>query len=295
MGKKYEEVKADADEEMIDTWTKDKPNPDVEMEEVKEPRMAPKPSIDTHSEMLKSETIEHEKSEFSEAYEIDPFFHRTTSMDVANLEKIQGRTGRSESIRNPILTSFWKLNESNGDWKRIKPDLNYMKLEERGFMRHLLLEGKYDEALQHLNDCFTDILKENLQISVAINCLKFVTILQEGDFSKAITFGEDNLNDKSSVEIPALDSKGQYWKVTPQDFFSLIAYQDMTTADNKFLLNSTQREVIADMINEIIVLKLGGQTCSQLEHKMKELNSYQHLIREERNDLGEIFQFRVPK
>lgn len=65
--------KKNDDEEMIDTNI----NKDQEMEEEKQPQMLHKPSIDTHSEMLKSETNDPERSEMSEQYEFDPFFGRT--------------------------------------------------------------------------------------------------------------------------------------------------------------------------------------------------------------------------
>lgn len=210
MGKKFEEnKKEEEDEEMIDTTVKK--NQDVEMEEAKDPQMSHKQSMDTYSEMLKSETNELEKSEMSEAYDIDPFFGRTVSLDaIKSFDKLQQRPGRSESIRNPILTSFWKMNESSEMWKKIKPDKNYYKLEERGFTRHLMLEGKYNEALQHLQEAFPDILAKECKIKVAINCLKLVNILQNGEFTEAITFGQENLTDYGYETMPAVDPKGNY-------------------------------------------------------------------------------------
>ena len=83
--------------------------------------------------------------------------------------------------------------------------------------------------------------------------------------------------------------------MTGLDFFSLIAYQDLKNSEFSFLLSPSQKEVIADMINDIIVQNLGNKTQSDLEKKLEELNSLQTAIREKRNNLGEVFQFRLPK
>lgn len=69
----------------------------------------------------------------------------------------------------------------------------------------------------------------------------------------------------------------------------------MESCEFSYLLNSCQREVIADMINEIIVQYLGGNEYSELEKNLRDLNEVQQQIRIQRNDLGEIFQVKVPK
>ena len=210
MGKKYEEVKEqDKDEEMIDTTGKNKESQDVEMEEEKEPHHHGRHRAD--SEVIRSETNDPDRSEFSENFEIDPFFGRTVSVDAMNqFAHIQQRSGRSESIRNPILTSFWKSNDLGDKKKRIKPDQNYMKLEERGFTRHLMLEGEYDEALKHLESTFPEIMKSEKKIKTSINCLKFITILKSGKNEEAIEFGQNALVDDKEVEVPAVDNQGNY-------------------------------------------------------------------------------------
>lgn len=69
----------------------------------------------------------------------------------------------------------------------------------------------------------------------------------------------------------------------------------MESSEFNFLLNDAQREVVADMINEIIVTNLGGSEYSDLELRLIELNRVQLQIREQRNSLGEVFQIKVPK
>jgi hypothetical protein len=153
--------KDDPDEEMIDTSSKNKKDQDVEMVEEKH---------QDKSEALRSNAIDEDKSEPSDAYEFDPFFGKTLSTDALNaFSKIQQRSGRSESIRNPILTSFWKMNETGDAWKKIKPDHDYMKLEERGFIRHLLLEGMFDEALSQLKEHFGGIVEKDPRVQTSIN------------------------------------------------------------------------------------------------------------------------------
>jgi hypothetical protein len=97
------------------------------------------------------------------------------------------------------------------------------------------------------------------------------------------------------VEVPAVDNEGNYWEITPLEYFTLLAFPDPNDSDFSYLLNDWQREVVADMINETIVKHLGGKQYSDLEYYMRHLDQLQHQIRQERNNLGEIFQVKVPK
>ena len=232
----------------------------------------------------------------SDAYEIDPFFGRTLSLDaIQGLSRTTQRIGRSESIRNPILTTFWKQNDSPDKKKMIKPEQNYMKLEERGFIRHLMLEGKFNEVLEYIENNFPEMFKEDKRITVAINWLKLVDILKNGRLEEAIEFGQNYLIEAGQISFPSVNGDGAYISVTALDFFSLIAFQDMQNWDFSFLLLDEQRETIADMINDIIIKSCGGKEYSRLEQHMKQLNLVQIQIREERNGLGEIFQFKIQK
>mmetsp|Transcript_5239 Transcript_5239/g.6228 ORF Transcript_5239/g.6228 Transcript_5239/m.6228 type:complete len:86 (-) Transcript_5239:274-531(-) len=85
-----------------------------------------------------------------------------------------------------------------------------MKLEERGFMRHLMLEGKYDEVLSYLENEFPEILEKDKRIRVSINCLKLVTILQCGNLFDAIEFGKTHLVESGHISMPAIDQEGKY-------------------------------------------------------------------------------------
>ena len=160
MGKQHSKYSLEQDEEVIDTSTNKKDNKDVEMEVENQSR------VEDNSEMLKSVTNDQDKSEISEPYEFDPFFGKVTNGDAIN--ELQQRAGRSESIKNPILTSFWKMNNSGYYNMNGKSNDTYKKLEERGFTRHLLLEGKYEEALQYLGETLPDILEKEPSIKVSI-------------------------------------------------------------------------------------------------------------------------------
>ena len=253
------------------------------MEEQKEPRLENRFSIDESNSHL-------------DAYEIDPFFGKSVSLDaLRGLSKTSQRIGRSESIRNPILTSFWRYNDSPDKKRCIQPEQEYMNIEERGFIRHLMLEGKYDEVLEYISNTFVDLMKEDSKIMTAINWLKFVEILKTGRLDEAIQFGQEYIKEKGDTTIPAVDNDGNYYNVTALDYFSLIAYENMQYSDYNFLLLNKQKEIVADMINDLIIKSWGGNDWSRLEKYMKQLNLVQVQIREERNGLGEIFQFKIQK
>jgi len=287
MGKQHSKYSLEQDEEVIDTSTNKKDNKDVEMEVENQSR------VEDNSEMLKSVTNDHDKSEISEPYEFDPFFGKVTNGDAIN--ELQQRAGRSESIKNPILTSFWKMNNSGYYNMNGKSNDTYKKLEERGFTRHLLLEGKYEEALQYLGETLPDILEKEPSIKVSIYWLKLITIIQDGKFEEAIGFGRKHLTDWQEISIPVHHPTKGYIDVTSVDFFSLIAFEDIINSEFGFLLDKWQREVIADMVNDKIRLCLGGKEFSDLESKLITLNRNQQKSRKARNDLGCILQFRCPK
>lgn len=181
---------------------------------------------------LKTNVNECEKSELSETFEINPFIGRSGSQDSS-----RQRLVRSESIQNPILTDFWKnMKETGENWRKTHPDENYFKLEERGFMRHLLLEGNYEEAIKHLEESFPEIMEKEKKIIVAINCLKLVEIMKEKKELEAIEFAQNNLANEN-VKLPVLDQNGNYTEVTPQDFFSLICFLENEKKGKMYLLN----------------------------------------------------------
>lgn len=278
------------DEDAIDTGIQKKERKDVEMEEENQSR------VEDNSEMLKSVTNGQDKSEVSEPYEFDPFFVKTASVDGINpFDLIQQRAGRSESIKNPILTSFWKMNHSGRYGMNWKSSDTYKKLEERGFTRHLLLEGKYEEALQYLGETLPAILEKEPSIKVSINWLKLITIIQDGKLEEAIDFGREHLTNSQGIDIPVHHPFKGYINVTSVDFFSLIAFEDIINSEFGFLLDKWQREVIADMVNDKVRLGLGGKEFWDLESKLITLNSNQQKYREARNDLGSILQFKCPK
>lgn len=212
-------VPGEEEEEVIDTNTKNK---DAEMGEIAPNRNIPDKSLVSN---------DLGESELSEPFEIDPFFGKTVSLDILrSLPSSRQRAGRSESIHNPILTDFWKtFNENGEDWTKIKPEQNYYKLEERGFIRHLLLEGKYVQAFQHLQETFPEILEEDKRVSMGIHCLKLVEIIKENNMSDAIEFVKDKEFNNDQITLPAINEEGNFIEVKPKDFFSLVAYTDLDT------------------------------------------------------------------
>eukprot|EP00344_Euplotes_crassus_P005941 CAMPEP_0197002990 /NCGR_PEP_ID=MMETSP1380-20130617/7368_1 /TAXON_ID=5936 /ORGANISM="Euplotes crassus, Strain CT5" /LENGTH=567 /DNA_ID=CAMNT_0042421351 /DNA_START=82 /DNA_END=1785 /DNA_ORIENTATION=+ len=212
-------VPGEEEEEVIDTTTKNK---DAEMGESARHRNIPDKSLVSN---------DAGESELSEPFEIDPFFGKTVSLDILrSLPSSRQRAGRSESIHNPILTDFWKtFNENGEDWTKIKPEQNYYKLEERGFIRHLLLEGKYVQAFQHLQETFPEILEEDKRVSMGIHCLKLVEIIKENNMNDAIEFVQDKEFNNDEIILPAINEEGDSTEVKPKDFFSLVAYTDLDT------------------------------------------------------------------
>ena len=200
------------------------------MEDEEKPPRRTRENRTEKSEIMKSETNEVDASDaLSSTFEINPFLGKTMSLDVLNsLNHSRQRIGRSESIHNPILTDFWKsMNENGENWKKIKPEMNYYNLEERGFIRHLILEEKYDQALLRINETFPDILEKEEKIIVAINCMKIANLLREGKYYESIEFAKDNLSDKNHIDFPARNNDGDYFHVYASDYFSLIGEDDI--------------------------------------------------------------------
>ena len=114
----------------------------------------------------KSELEDLEKSELSESMGFDPAFGRTLSLDaMRGMTNIPQRQGRSES--NPILTSFWKNNDSLD--RNLNSGKDYMKLEDRGFIRHLMLEGNYDKVMEIMQEKYQNVLNIDPRIKESLN------------------------------------------------------------------------------------------------------------------------------
>ena len=211
--------KNDADEEMIDTTKK--PSNDIEMiEETKQPSLMQKSSVVDTSQLEKSELEDFEKSELSDSMGFDLNFNRTLSLDaLRGMANIPQRAGRSESIKNPILTSFWNRNDSLDMQNKNRPNLDYMNVEDRGFIRHLMIERKYDEVYQYLSEKFPETLKNDKRIAESINLLKLAQIVKKGEFQDAIIFGQENFPQDEEIVIPALDVNGNLVEVTREDYF----------------------------------------------------------------------------
>lgn len=292
----------DQDEEMIDT---SKHTPDTEMkdaseskakvEEIKEPtaKNLHKASIDIPSIVEKSELEEMEKSEISESYGfIDPLLAKAFSFD--QIKNLPHRTGRSESIGIPRYGSIMRHYELGDGFFREGQGVNYLKLEERGYIRHLVKEEKYDEVIEAILTNFPKAIEKDNRILEGINWLKFVKIIQSQDYDNAIKFGQENFDSLKDIKLPAYDENGNLVEVTKDDYFMLIGFVNPSESNKDYLFSDSQKDAIFEMINESIITKvLKGNSCSNLETKMKQLELTQQEIREHRNQYGEIFKFRV--
>lgn len=188
------------DQEMADTTVEPPSSQDVEMGDSQKADIQAKPTtgmlepepkfdnknisqamaldeemIDTSQALITDSYIEQnteledlEKSELSESMGFDPAFGHTLSLDaMRGMANIPQRQGRSESIGNPILTSFWKNNESL--YRNLNSEKDYMKLEDRGFIRHLMLEGNYDKVMEIMQEKYQNVLNIDPRIKESIN------------------------------------------------------------------------------------------------------------------------------
>ncbi|KAI3931792.1 hypothetical protein MKW98_012202 [Papaver atlanticum] len=118
-------------------------------------------------------------------------------------------------------------------------------LGHRRILRQLIRSGDIDAAFEKLREWYPQIVEdENSTICFLLHCQKFIELVQVGDLEGAVKFARAEL--AKFFENASL-------VVILKTCVALIAYEEPLKSPVGYLLGMSQREVVADAVNAIIL------------------------------------------
>ncbi|KNA26020.1 hypothetical protein SOVF_000080 [Spinacia oleracea] len=164
---------------------------------------------------------------------------------------------------------------------------NTYALSQRKTLRQLIRMGKIDAALGKLRDWYPQIiLEDNSPICFLLHSQKFIELVRVGKLEDAVKYGR--------VELAKFFGLEEY-KELVQECVALLAYEEPLKSPVGYLLGESQREVVADAVNAMILstnpnLKDPlGCLHSQLESLLRQLTACCLEKRSLNGDQGEAF------
>ncbi|KAK7404206.1 hypothetical protein VNO78_04891 [Psophocarpus tetragonolobus] len=130
--------------------------------------------------------------------------------------------------------------ESGIDEQEITYALNHRKT-----LRQLIRNGDIDVAFGKLREWYPPIVEDNTSaICFLLHCQKFIELVRVGALEEAVKYGRIELS--SFYDLPV-------FKDLVQDCVALLAYERPLESSVGYLLKDSQREVVADTVNAMIL------------------------------------------
>ncbi|KAL6318144.1 hypothetical protein AAG906_035649 [Vitis piasezkii] len=129
-------------------------------------------------------------------------------------------------------------------------------LSQRKVLRQLIRKGKIDAALGKLGEWYPDIVQDDKSATCfLLYCQKFIELVRVGELEEAVSYGRTKL--AKFFELPGFEE-------LVQDCVALLAYEQPHKSVVGYLLEDSQREVVADTVNAMILLRNPKVTDTQL-------------------------------
>ncbi|XP_048331534.1 ran-binding protein M homolog isoform X4 [Ziziphus jujuba] len=163
-------------------------------------------------------------------------------------------------------------------------------LSQRKTLRQLIRNGEIDAALSKLGDWYPQIVQDDKSATCfLLHCQKFIELVRAGALEEAVKYGRMQL--AKFFELPEFED-------LVKDCVALLAYQQPQESLVGYLLEESQREVVADMVNAMILstnpnLK-DSNSClhSYLERLLRQLTACCLERRSLNDDQGEAFHLK---
>ncbi|KAH7543926.1 hypothetical protein JRO89_XS15G0062700 [Xanthoceras sorbifolium] len=164
-------------------------------------------------------------------------------------------------------------------------------LNQRKTLRQLIRNGEIDAAFAKLRNCLTIVLLQDDKSSTCflLHCQKFIELVRVGALEEAVKYGRAEL-----AKFFGLDE----FEDLVQDCVALLAYEKPQESSVGYLLEDSQREIVADMVNAMILLTnpnvkdLHGCLHSYLERLLRQLTACCLERRSMTGDQGEAFRLQ---
>ncbi|KAJ7949690.1 Ran-binding protein 10 [Quillaja saponaria] len=171
----------------------------------------------------------------------------------------------------------------------IEQDITYA-LSQRKTLRQLIRNGEIDAAFGKLRDWYPQIIEDDKSATCfLLHCQKFIELVRVGALEEAVKYGR--------VELARFFGLPLFEELV-QDCVALLAYEQPEESLVGYLLGESQREVVADTVNSMVLstnpnLK-GSQSClhSYLERLLQQLTACSLERRSLSGEQGEAFQLQ---
>ncbi|KAF8026815.1 hypothetical protein BT93_F3333 [Corymbia citriodora subsp. variegata] len=160
-------------------------------------------------------------------------------------------------------------------------------LNQRKTLRQLIQNGEIDAAFSKLRDWYPQVIQDEKSATCfLLHCQKFIELVRVGALEEAIKYGR--------VELSRFFDMASF-KDLVQDCVSLMAYEYPKESFAGYLLEESQREVVADTVNAMILATnpsakdFQGCLHSYLERLLRQLTACCLERRSLNGDQGEAF------
>ncbi|KAH6759355.1 SPla/RYanodine receptor domain-containing protein [Perilla frutescens var. frutescens] len=122
---------------------------------------------------------------------------------------------------------------------------NMYALNQRRALRQLIKSGKIDETFSTLRKCYPQIIEDDTSaICFLLHCQKFIELVRDGKLEEAVLYGRSEF-DKFK--------KSSAYDDLVKDCAALLAYDQPSKSSVGYLLGESQRDLVADAVNAIIL------------------------------------------
>lgn len=163
-------------------------------------------------------------------------------------------------------------------------------INHRRILRQLIRNGEIDDAFSRLRDWYPQIVKDDKSaICFLLHCQKFIELVRVSKLVEAVAYARNEF-DKFYRLAEFVD--------LVKDCAALLAYEQPLKSSVGYLLGDSQREIVADAINSLILSTnpnvKDGKSClhSCLERLIRQLTACMREKRSLNGDQGEAFHLR---
>lgn len=160
-------------------------------------------------------------------------------------------------------------------------------LSQRKTLRQLIRNGEIDVAISRLQEWYPQIVQdEKSSICFLLHCQKFIELVRIGALEEAVKYGR--------IELAKFFNCNGFENLV-QDCVALLAFEQPHESSFGYLLHDSQREIVADAVNAMILLTnpnmkdFQGCLRSHLERLLRQLTVCCLERRSLNGDQGEAF------
>ncbi|KAK4490053.1 hypothetical protein RD792_000707 [Penstemon davidsonii] len=160
-------------------------------------------------------------------------------------------------------------------------------LNQRNILRQLIRYGEIDDTFSKLHEWYPQIVQDDTStVCILLHCQKFIELVRVGKLEEAILYGRNDFAKfKGRSELDDI----------VKDCAALLAYEQPLKSSFGYLLQESQRELVADAVNAMIlstnpnVKDATFCTHSDLERLIRQISACVLEKRSLNGDHGEAF------